>query len=55
MFGGLNDKDKRQRMRNLLRSWRVDVVCLQETKVKNMSQGMARIIRPNQFADWAFL
>lgn len=31
---GLNERDKRSMMRNLLRDWKVDIVCLQETKLK---------------------
>ena len=30
---GLNEQDKRPRVRNLIRKWGPDVVCLQETKM----------------------
>ena len=31
---GLNETDKRLQICNLLRSWKVDIVCLQETKLE---------------------
>jgi exonuclease III len=34
---GLNDRDKRLRISNLLRLWKVDVVCFQKTKMESMS------------------
>ena len=30
---GLNEKDKRLQIRNLIRIWQVDIICLQETKM----------------------
>jgi exonuclease III len=30
---GLNEIGKRMKVRNLLRQWKVDIVCLQETKL----------------------
>lgn len=39
---GLNEKNKRLIVRNQLRKWKVDVVCLQETKLAVIS---LRIIR----------
>jgi endonuclease/exonuclease/phosphatase family metal-dependent hydrolase len=35
---GLNCPDKRLTVRNLLRQWRVDIVCLQETKLDFISR-----------------
>ena len=31
---GLHDRDKRLRIKNLLKEWHADVVCLQETKME---------------------
>ena len=31
---GLNEWDKRLQVRNLIRNWRLDIVCLQETKME---------------------
>lgn len=34
---GLNERDKCLRVRNLLRDWKVDIVCFQETKLEVLS------------------
>jgi exonuclease III len=34
----LNERDKRLRVSNLLRDWKVDIVCLQETKLALVSR-----------------
>jgi exonuclease III len=39
---GLNNRSKRLRICNLLRDWKVDLVCLQETKVKDPSRKFVR-------------
>ena len=35
---GLNDSRKRLVVKNLLREWKCDVVCLQETKITSMNK-----------------
>jgi exonuclease III len=35
---GLNKKSKRLRISNLLRDWKVYIICLQETKVHGVSR-----------------
>ena len=35
---GLNDPRKRLVVKNLLREWKYDVVCLQETKIASMNR-----------------
>ena len=35
---GLNDPQKRLVVKNLLREWKCDVVCLQETKIASMNR-----------------
>ena len=35
---GLNDRRKRSRVKNLLRGWKCDVICLQETKLTGMDR-----------------
>jgi exonuclease III len=39
---GLNEANKRMRVRNLLREWTVDIVCFQETKLEVMSRSVVR-------------
>jgi exonuclease III len=31
---GLNERDNKLKIRNLLRNWKVDIVCLQETELE---------------------
>ena len=37
---GLNDRRKRSIVKNLLRGWKCDVICLQETKLTGMDRQM---------------
>ena len=37
-----NNMDKRKIIKSVIKSQRVDVVCLQETKIKEMTMGLVR-------------
>ena len=37
---GLNDISKRSRVKNLLKQWKADVICLQETKLEYITRGI---------------
>ena len=37
---GLNDRQKRSIVKNLLHGWKCDVICLQETKLTGMDRQM---------------
>ena len=39
---GVNDSDKRTFIGNFIRAQRVDLVCLQETKVQEMNKALVR-------------
>jgi exonuclease III len=39
---GLNDLKKGEILKNWLREWKVDVVCLQETKLEKVDWSMIR-------------
>ena len=39
---GLNDRDKKLQIRNLIRIWCDDVICLQETKMELISTGFIK-------------
>ena len=52
---GLNDPKKRGILRNWLRKWKVDVVCLQETKLDRVDWRIIRSIWGNSFVDWVAL
>ena len=51
----LNDKEKRLKIRNFLRSWRADIVCFQETKLEWVNSGLVRSIWSCPFIDWLYL
>ena len=36
----MNERDKCLRVRNLLKGWKVDIVCFQETKLKVVSRNV---------------
>ena len=52
---GLNDGAKRTRVRILLHLWKADVVCLQETKLKAVTQGLVRNLWRCKYVDWISL
>ena len=52
---GLNEVDKRLQIHNLLRSWKVDIVCLQETKLEWITRGIVRSIWGCPYVDWLYL
>ena len=49
---GANNLNKRNVIRNFIRSQRVDLVCLQETKIQNLSSADARSLGVGRLADW---
>ena len=52
---GLNDPQKRLVVKNLLREWKCDVVCLQETKVASMNRKLVCSLWSYPYLDWAVL
>ncbi|KAG6638248.1 hypothetical protein CIPAW_10G022700 [Carya illinoinensis] len=52
---GLNEINKRLRIRNMLREWKVDIVCLQETKLKTIDRRIVRSLWSGVHVDWAYL
>ena len=54
-FRGVNDPDKRKVIKNFLRTHKVDLVCLQETKVQEMNNVMARSLGVGRFLNWKAL
>ena len=49
---GANNPNKRNIIRNFIRSQRVDLVCLQETKIQEMSLAVARSLGAGRMAEW---
>jgi exonuclease III len=52
---GLNNRFKCLRISNLLRDWKVDIMCFQETKVQNPSRSFVRSIWGCNYVDWCCL
>ena len=49
---GLNEGYKRSRVKNLLRKWKVDIVCLQETKFECISNRVIRSLWGCHYTNW---
>ena len=52
---GLNEWDERLRVRNLIKNWRLDIVCLQETKLELITRAVIRNLWGGQHVDWSYL
>ena len=52
---GANDSSKRKVIKAMIRSQRVDLFCLQETKIKAMTEGLVRSLGIGRFLDWGTL
>ena len=52
---GLNDFQKRLVVRNLLREWKCDVICLQETKIASIDRQLVCSIWGCLYVDWVAL
>ncbi|KAJ9691417.1 hypothetical protein PVL29_013560 [Vitis rotundifolia] len=52
---GANDSSKRKLIKALVRSQKVDLICIQETKIQLMSEGVVRSIGVGRFLDWRAL
>jgi len=51
---GLNEGDKRLKVRNLIRQWKTDIICLQETKLEFISNSLVRSLWCCHFVDWCY-
>ena len=46
------DRSKRKVIKTFIRNQRVDLICIQETKIQAMSDSIARSIGSGRFLDW---
>ena len=49
---GANDRDKRRIIKLVIKSQRVDVVCVQETKIKEMTTRLVRSLGIGRNIEW---
>ena len=52
---GANDIDKRRMIKDVIKSQKADLVCLQETKIQKMSNGMVKSLRIGRCLEWGAL
>ena len=52
---GANDSDKRRLIKSLIKAQKIDLVCLQETKIQSMSCRLIRSLGVGRFLEWAAL
>ncbi|RVW87736.1 hypothetical protein CK203_043993 [Vitis vinifera] len=52
---GVNDSSKRKVIKAMIRSQKVDLFCVQETKIQSMTEGLVRSLGSGRFLDWGAL
>ena len=52
---GLHERDKRLQVKNLIRMWQADIICIQETKMKLITRGFVRSLWGCYHVDWVYL
>ena len=52
---GANDSSKRKIRKSVIRKQKVDLMCIQETKIQVMSEGVVRSLGSGRFLDWRTL
>ena len=50
---GLNERKKRLRVRRLLSQWKVNIVCLQETKLEMITPGLVQSLWRCPYVEWS--
>ena len=52
---GLNDVEKRIRVKGMLKEWKADIICLQETKMELITRQTVRSLWSCHHVDWIYL
>ena len=52
---GANHSSKRKIIKTFIRNQKVDLLCIQETKIQPMSEGVVRSLGSGRFLDWRSL
>ena len=51
----LNNPQKREVCKNLLKEWKCDIVCFQETKLSSLESAIVQSLWGSPFLDWVAL
>ena len=52
---GMNDSGKRLCIKNMMKDWNADIICLQETKMELITAQIIRSLWRCHYVDWVFL
>ena len=52
---GANDRSKRKIIKTCIRNQKIDLLCIQETKIQPTSEGVVRSLGSGRFLDWRAL
>ena len=52
---GANDNNKRRIIKSFVKKQKVDLLCIQETKIQLMSEGVVKSLGAGRFLDWRAL
>ena len=52
---GLNDREKRLHIKNMIKEWQADIIYLQETKMELITTQIVRSLWRCRYVDWMFL
>ena len=52
---GANERSERKIIKSFIRNQMVDLICVQETKIQAMSEGLVRSLGSGRFLDWRAL
>ena len=52
---GANDSNKKKLIKSFVRKQKVDLLCIQETKIQLMSKGVVKSLGVGRFLDWKAL
>lgn len=51
----MNEDGKRSTIKSLIQKWKVDLLCLQETKIQGINSSLVQQLWGNRWADWVEL
>ena len=52
---GANDRNKRMVLKSFIKTEKVDLVCIQETKIQDISLGLVQSLGTRKFIEWGVI